>query len=96
MVPVSASSNRPEPALRGAGEGALLVAEQLALEQRLGQGGAVDRDERLAPPGREVVDRLGDQLLAGARFALDQHRARDRRHLLDLDQQFLDRPRSRR
>ena len=30
----------------GAGEGALLVAEQLALEQLLGDRGAVDRDER--------------------------------------------------
>ena len=28
-----------------AGEGALLVAEQLALQQVLGDGGAVDRDE---------------------------------------------------
>ena len=31
---------------RGAGEGALLVAEQLAFQQRLGQGGAVEADER--------------------------------------------------
>ena len=30
----------------GPGERALLVAEQLALEQRLGDGGAVDRQER--------------------------------------------------
>ena len=35
--------------------------------------------------------RLGDQLLAGAALALDQHGARDRRHLLDLDQHLLDR-----
>jgi hypothetical protein len=39
----------------------------------------------------QVVDRLRDQLLAGARLALDEHGARDRRHLLDLDQDFLDR-----
>ena len=80
-----------QPPLGGAGEGALLVPEQLRLQQRLGQRGAVDRDERPAPPGREVVDRLGDQLLAGAALALDQHRARHRRHLLDLDQHLLDR-----
>ena len=30
------------------GERAALVAEELALEQRLGDGGAVERDERLA------------------------------------------------
>ena len=34
------------PAIGGAGEGALLVAEDLALEQRLGNRRAVDRDER--------------------------------------------------
>ena len=32
----------------GAGEAALDVAEQLRLEQRLGEAGAVDRDERAA------------------------------------------------
>ena len=32
----------------GAGEAALDVAEQLRLEQRLGEAGAVDRDERPA------------------------------------------------
>ena len=37
-----------QPPLGGAGEGALLVAEQLALEQGVGQRGAVDGDERLA------------------------------------------------
>ena len=34
-----------------AGEGALLVAEQLGLEQVLGDGGAVDRDEAAAARG---------------------------------------------
>src|SRR2546422_11770383 len=37
----------------GAREGALLVPEQLALEQVLGNGGAVDRDER--PRGLRAV-----------------------------------------
>ena len=47
-----AAVGRPEEAglalVVGAGEGALLVAEQLALEQRLGQRAAVDGDERRA------------------------------------------------
>src|SRR5581483_9632086 len=52
-------------------EGALLVAEKLALEQRLGQRGAVDGDERHVPPGTAQVHGLGDQLLAGAALAMD-------------------------
>src|SRR5881409_2303847 len=56
------------------GERALLVAEQLRLEQRLGQRGAVDRDERTAAPRRARVDRARDELLARAALALDEHR----------------------
>src|SRR5262249_28813232 len=67
----------------GAGEGAALVTEQLRLEQRLGQRGAVDRDERLGGTARALVDRAGEELLARATLALDQHRRRRRRHLLD-------------
>src|SRR5438105_8677082 len=56
----------------GAGEGALLVTEQLALEQRLDDRGAVDADERLV--GRAVaVDDACDQLLARATVSLDEH-----------------------
>src|SRR5262249_18614187 len=55
----------------GAGERALLVAEELALEEGLGEGGAVLRDEELVAPLRLVVDRRGDELLAGAGLALD-------------------------
>src|SRR5262245_38407147 len=58
----------------GAAEGALLVAEQLALDQAGGQGGAVDLDERLALARAGGVDGAGDQLLARARLAGDQHR----------------------
>ena len=36
-----------QPPLGGAGEGAALVAEQLALDERLGDGRAVEGDERL-------------------------------------------------
>ena len=49
-VPPSAASNAPVARCDRAGEGAALVAEQLALEQRLGDGAAVERDER--PPAR--------------------------------------------
>jgi hypothetical protein len=39
------------PGLRS-GEGAFLMAEQLALDQRRGQRGAVDRDKGLTGAGR--------------------------------------------
>ena len=57
-----------------AGEGAALVAEQLGLEQVLRDRRGVDRDERAAGARAVLVQGVGDQLLAGARFAGDQHR----------------------
>ncbi len=67
----------------GARERALLVPEDLALEQRLGNRRAVDRDERKRRARTELVDRLRDQFLAGARLARDEHRRAGRRRLLD-------------
>ena len=67
-----ASRDRP-------GEGASFVAEQLGLEQRVGEGGAVDRDERFAVARAAVVERAGDQLLAGAGLAEEQDRRVARR-----------------
>src|SRR5262249_54010138 len=58
----------------GAAESALLVAEQLALHQAGGQGGAVDLDERLVPAPAGGVDGPGDQFLAPARLAGGEHR----------------------
>ncbi len=51
------------------GEGALLVAEQLALQQRLGNRRAVDRQERPVGAAAVLVEGAGDQLLAGAALA---------------------------
>src|SRR3569833_528288 len=66
----------------GARERALLVAEQLALDEVLGERTAVDRYE---PAGalRQRVDRARDHFLAGPALALDQHRNLRRRDLLD-------------
>ena len=68
----------PAGALR-AGEGAGAVAEQLGLDQRLGQAGAVDGDEGAAGVRAGVVHRAREHLLAGAGLAAQQHRrlARD-------------------
>ena len=57
----------------GAGEGAALVAEQLALDQLAAERGAVHLDQRLAAARAAVVQRVGHQLLAGAALAADQH-----------------------
>src|SRR6185436_20821852 len=68
---------------RGSREGALFVAEDLALEQRLGNCRTVDGDKREAGARTELVNRLRDELLAGAGFAGDQHGSAGRRRLLD-------------
>lgn len=61
-------------ALACAGERAVLVAEQLGLDQRIGQRGAVDGDERAVGARRRLVQRAGEPFLAGARLAEDQQR----------------------
>src|SRR5882762_5523329 len=71
-------------ALMGAGEGALLVAEQLRLDQRVGDGTAIDRDKGLVAPGAQLMDRPSHELLAGAGLTLDEHREWGVGHLLDL------------
>ncbi len=57
---------------RRAGERPLLVAEQLRLDQVLGDGRTVDLDERGLGTLAVVVDRVGDELLAGPVFAFDE------------------------
>ena len=71
-----------------AGERALLVAEQRALDQLAGDGGDVHRHER--PVGRlgVAVDHPRHQLLAGAALAADQHGGRQGGHLVHLLEHF--------
>ena len=59
----------------GSGEGALGMAEQFALGQVPGDGGAVQRDERPVLARRELMDRPSHEFLAGAALAGDQGRA---------------------
>ena len=58
----------------GAGERAFLMAEQFGFEQVFGNGGAVDRDERLVGARRFAVDVARQHFLAGAAFAGDEDR----------------------
>ena len=66
-----------------AGEGALHVAEELALDQALGDCAAIHRDERLLRARALGVHRARDQLLADAALAGDEHRGPRHRHLVD-------------
>jgi len=74
---------------RGPREGALLVAEQLALDEFLGDGRAVDLDEGPLGPLALVVDRAGHELLSRAVFTHDEdpgvRRGDDADHLLELE-----------
>src|SRR5690242_17196862 len=71
------------PRLVRPGEGAADVAEQLTLEQCAWQRRAVDGDERLIRRSRVSMDRPGDELLAGAALAANEHCRRRRRRLSD-------------
>ena len=70
-VPPSASSNSPVSTDR-AGEGALFVAEQLALQQCLRQRRAVDHHQRFVGQLAVLVNRPRYQLFARAAFPLNQ------------------------
>ena len=73
-MPPSACSKRPLAPLVGPGEDALLVAEELALEERLGERRAVERDERLpARAGSCAWIAARELALARAALARDQH-----------------------
>ena len=58
----------------GAREGSLHVTEQLAFEQVLGNGAAVDGNQCLVGPTRMRVERLGNQFLPGSTFSQNEHR----------------------
>src|SRR5262249_43070853 len=60
-----------DPPAVNAGEGPLLVAEQLTFQKGLGNRRAIDGHERLAGPSAVVVESAGDQLLAGAALSQD-------------------------
>ncbi|MCY1297384.1 hypothetical protein D9M70_468210 [compost metagenome] len=65
------------------------MAEQLVLEQALGDRRAVEGDEGLRGARAEVVQAAGDQFLAAAGLAADQHVDRRLRQLQHLAAQLL-------
>ena len=66
------------------GERAADMAEQLALDDALGERRAVDLDQRCLATARAVVDRARCELLAHAGLAEDQHRELGGRDDVDL------------
>ena len=72
-VPPEASRKRPARGRGGAREGAAFVAEELALEQLAGIAAALIGDEGAVGAGARGMDRVGDELLARAALAGDQH-----------------------
>ncbi len=88
----SAAPGRAEEAVAVVGrarERTAGVAEQLALDERLGQRRAVDRDEG-APPAALRMDLAGHQLLADSRLAEHEHRRAARGEREDLPAHTVD------
>src|SRR5882672_7352367 len=59
--------------LGGSGEGTLLVAEELALHEVLGERSAIELFERTSAARARAMDGSGHQLLAGAALPGDEH-----------------------
>ena len=74
-MPRCATSSRPGLAAVGAREGALLVAEELRLQELAREARAVQVHERLLGARPVLVEPAREHALAGAGLALDQHGA---------------------
>ena len=76
---------------RGAGERALLVTEEFALEQLSGSAAQLTFTNGFSLRGRPLVDRARDQFFADAALAADQHRHVAVGDLLDDERDLLHR-----
>ena len=89
IVPESRVLEQADLGVRRAGERSAHVAEELALEQRFDDRGAVHRDETSILARPKTMERFRDQFLAGAGFSGDEHRARVRREAADRVEELL-------
>ncbi len=90
-MPPSAAVNLPIWRCTAPCEGALLVAEQLGLDQFVGNRGAVDLHERQFAARAAGVDGTRHQFLADAALPGDQHGGRGRRDALNCGPKLLHR-----
>ncbi len=74
----------------GAGEAPLHVSEELRLEQRFRQAGAVHCDERALRPRAALVNGVRDELFADAALTGDEHLRIGSRNAIDLLRKLLD------
>ena len=65
---------QPSLSIRRAGEGAFFIAEELTLQQRVGDSPDVDGGERAVGIGGKRMDQPGNHLFAGTAFPRDEHR----------------------
>src|SRR3970040_1846283 len=77
-----------EAARQGPRERPFLVSEQLALDERVRDGGAIDGDERTLPTGAVEMEGPGDEFLAGSALAGDEDGRTGVGDLLDLGVDF--------
>ncbi len=73
----------PDLTLLGSSESPSLMTKQLAFQQRFVEHGTVDDHERARARRIGRVQRLGDKLLAGSGFPVDQDRRAQRCDLFD-------------
>ena len=81
--PAFGSSDETTTGSLRAREGALRMAEELALDELVRDRAAVDRDEGRVPASARVVQRGDDELLTGSALAGDEHRASRARDAVD-------------
>src|SRR4030095_13931087 len=79
----------PDPLRHRSGKSALLMAEQLTLQEPRRNRRAIELDEGTAGPGTDGMDGSRDELFSRARLAQNQHRRFRRRHNLHLLQRRL-------
>ena len=79
-----------EAFLVGGGESAFFVAEHLAFEEVIGDGSAVDRDERAGGAGRSLVEHLRGELFARAGLAGNEDVQRRAGHVANEAPGFFD------
>src|SRR6266403_666319 len=84
--PLARLLEEPAAVTLGAGEGPAHVAEELALEERLGESGAVLHQERRLRARAAAVDGARQELLAGAGLAFEQDGHGAQRGALDEPQ----------